>query len=389
MAKRRKDNSNITFLIEGLRIFSRNIKVRLKGMERYDGDDEQICKSIIGSCYDEKDGYFRASAGNYIAFYSRDFGWCIESLRRLGYAKEVESTLEYAMGCYSRLGEIRVAISREGKPYNFPDVYSPDSVAYMFRSLRIHRSKRILSRYRRFLNSELKRFEDNVIDNSLGTVKRETFSGMRDHVICKASCYDMIMACMLCDEVDKINRVMGKGFLDNILKKYGLKDRLIKDYWTGKYFRDGPESDLCSGHANVYPYFLGIIEDKEMMRSSIKSIKENRLDKPFPLKYGYDKDTRFISLEFFAKDWEKDTVWAMLGMAYIDVLSRIDKKDASIQLDKYKKSIGSNKGFVELYDGRGLPYRSLFYTSDNSMLWASMYLDIKLRVDIKNVREKF
>jgi len=382
MKNRHNNSSKITFLREGLRIFYRNIKVKIRGLERYSGDDEEICQNIINSCYDSKKGYFRASSGNYIAFYSRDFGWCIDSLIRLGYEKEVEKTLEYALRYYSNSGSIHVAINREGIPYNFPDVYSPDSVAYMFRSLRISKSRRLLKRYRSFLDSELKKFEINVIDKDKGIVKEETFSGMRDHVICKASCYDMIMACMLCDEVEKINKIMGEGFLNNILKKYDLKKNLMKYYWSGRYFKDAPNSDLCSGHSNVYPYFLGLIDDQNMIKSSMKNIQSNKLDKPLPLRYGHDDKTKFIALEFFAKDWEKDTAWAMLGMAYIDVLYDVDKKRAKDEILKYQNNIESNKGFVELYDHKSRPYKSLFYTSDNSMLWASMYLDLKNRMKI-------
>jgi len=357
--KNPNENPKHILLKEAFRIFSRNIKTKIKGLEIYSGNDEEICKSIINSCYDSKNKYFQASAGNYKAFYARDFGWCIESLMRLGYAKEIHNTLEYALNRYSQYSGISVAISCEGIPYNFPNVYSADSTAYMFRCLRISKSKDIILKHRKFLNKEIAKFEENVIDKDSGMVKSEVFSGMRDHVMCKASGYDMIMACMLCNEIDSINKSMGDGFLNNTLKNYDLEHKLIKHYWTGKYFRDGIGKELCSGHTNVYPYYLRIINDRNMLKSSIKSIQENMLDKPFPLKYGYDNTTKFIALEFFTRDWEKDTVWALL---------------------KYKRNIEKYKGFTELYTNKGTPYKSLFYSSDNSMLWASMYLDLKHRL---------
>ncbi|MGV8171468.1 MAG: hypothetical protein ACP5OA_02120 [Candidatus Woesearchaeota archaeon] len=382
MVNHHKKNSKLTFFREGLRIFSRNIVVKIFGLEKYPGNDEDICREIIRSCYDYKKKYFRTSAGNYKAFYSRDFGWCVESLMRLGYTKEIHNTLEYALKCYSKNDEITVAISREGVAYNFPDIYSPDSTAYLFRSLRIVKSKKLINIYRKFLDKEIVRFEDNVIDKDSGMIKKEIFSGMRDYAICKASCYDMIMACMLCEEIEKINELMGKEFLRNTLKKYDLKKKLIKYYWTGTYFRDGLQTKLCSGHANVYPYLLDIITDKSMLKSSLRNIQRNNLDKPFPLKYGYDKNTRFIPLEFFAKNWEKDTIWTMLGMAYIQILSKIDKKKAQDELIIYKKNVEYSKGFIELYENTGKHYTSLFYTSDNSMLWAAIYLNLKNELKI-------
>ncbi len=378
-----KNSSKITFLKEGIRIFSRNIKVKFKGLETYSGNDEEICEKIVKSCYNTQKKCFWTSSGNYKVFYSRDFGWCIESLIKLGYKKEVNNTLRYALTIYKKYGGIFVAINCEDKPYNFPDIYSPDSVAYLFRSIRISENKELLKTYQTFLNQEIEKFESLVIDKDKGIIKEEIFSGMRDHALCKASCYDMIMACMLCDEIEKIDGFMGKGFLDNKLKKYDLKLNLIKHYWTGTYFRDGIENELCSGHSNVYPYFLDVITDNRMLKSSIRSIQKNRLDKPFPLKYGYDKSTKFMVLEFLARDWEKDTVWVMLGMAYIGTISRVNPREAADCIDIYKTLIEDNKGFVEVYDKNGKYYKSVFYTSDNSMLWASMYLDLKKKLKKK------
>jgi hypothetical protein len=364
---------------EGMKIFSRNIKVKIHGYKKYEGNDVEICTSVVNSCYDEKKQYFMSSNGNYKVFYSRDFGWCVQSLLNLGYKKQVNNTLRYAMLIYSDNRRFTVAINNKGQPFNFPDTYSPDSVAYMYRSLRIAKSNKLFLEHKKFLNEQLKVFESNVL-TSEGLLQNKNFSGMRDHVKAYGLCYEMIIACMLCDEVDKINKMMGKNILDNVLKKYDLKKNLIKYYWNGNYFEDGLNDKYCSGHVNTYPYYLDIITDRKMLLRTFKSIQENGLDKPFPLKYGYSKDTKYIWQDIFAHNWEKNTIWVMLGLTYINVLSRINKHSAKENLEQYRKLILKNKNFIEVYSGYE-PYNSLFFSSDDSMLWASMYLDLKKRLN--------
>jgi hypothetical protein len=363
---------------EAMHILSRNITVKIHGLTRYEGNDEEICKQIIDECYDKKNKYFRASNGNYKLFYARDFGWCVQSLINLGYSTEVDDTLKYAMNIYSRHNKITVAINNRGTPFNFPEAYSPDSVAYMYRSLRIAKAKGIILEHKKFLNKQLLVFEKKVL-NKRGIRGKIHFSGMRDHIRAFRLCYDMIMACMLCDEVDRINHTIGKKTIDNVLTKYNLKDKLIKQYWGGKSFDDGLHDKYCSGHTNTYPYYLDIITDKNKLILSIKSIQKENLDKPFPLQYGYSRKTKFIWQDMFAHNWEKNTVWAMLGLAYIDIVSRTDKKMAREYMEEYHRLILRNRCFVEVYSGYE-PYTSPFFTSDDSMLWASMYLDLKKRL---------
>lgn len=361
---------------EGWRMFKRNIKVKFSGFEKVSGTDEEICKSIVDSCWTGK--YFSTCPKNgHYGFYSRDFGWCTKSLINLGYKKEVDKTLEYALSIFEKHNGIFVSINTSGEPFNFPNIYSPDSVAYIFRSLRINANKKLIEKHKDFLNYEAKRFKDKCIDDS-GMIKKEHFSGMRDYAIVKGSCYDMIMACMLNDEINKINRLMKKDIIKNPFKGFDLKKNLVEHFWNRNGFYD--YKDAVYGHNNVYPYFLEVITDKKMMESSLNTIQNAMLDSPIPLKYeSNNKHTKFIWQEVFVKGWEKYTSWTMLGMAYIDVISKIDKKKAKEQLNKYKKLI-EQYGFVEVYDGLK-PYQSLFYASETRILWASMYLDLKKRLN--------
>ncbi|MGV8086343.1 MAG: hypothetical protein ACP5N1_01805 [Candidatus Woesearchaeota archaeon] len=371
----------LTILNEGIKIFLRNLRVKILGLKKYSGTSEEICYQIIEDCYDKKNEFFMTSNGNYKTFYSRDFGWCVESLIKIGHEDRVNKTLEYALKIYSKHNKITVAINNKQKPFNFPNEYSPDSVAYLYRSLRIANTQELIIQNISFLNTQLKIFESQVL-NSDGTLKNKNFSGMRDHIKAQKLCYDMIMACMLCDEVDRINNLFGKEVIINVLKKYDLKKKLLDNYWNTEYFIDNSYDKYCSGHANTYPYFLDVINDKKMLKKSIESIKNSRLDMPIPLKYGYNKHTKFIWQNIFVPNWEKNTSWAMLGLAYIDIVSKIDKKQAKTYLNEYTMLIDKYKCFIEVYDEKE-PYKSLFFTSDDSMLWASIYLDLKQKLEKK------
>jgi hypothetical protein len=275
-----------------------------------------------------------------------------------------------------------LVISPSGLIFDFPDKYAPDGIAYFYRSLRIAKAKDLIIKNKGFLNAEIKRFEDHVIDKDLGRVKDKAFSGMRDHAVVKAACYDMIMACMLCDEIDRINAMMKKKVLDNPLKKYDLKKNLVKYYWTGTYFKDSIKNDAITGHCNTFVYWLDVISDKKMLESSITSIVAKELDSPLPLKYGISDNIEYFWGEIFVKDWERDSIWVFLGIPYIEILAKVDRKQAVKYLKRYQELVMKYHSFIEVFHKEVRPYRSLFFYSDNTMLWSSMYLDTKKKLGL-------
>lgn len=356
-------------------MFKRSIRIKFSGFERIKGTDEEICRTIIQKCFNGR--YLQTSLYSYTGVFARDFGMSIRSLLYLGYTEYVMTTIKFMMDRYSKNNAITVAIDKKGRPYNFPNKYSPDSVAYFFRSLRIAKVKDLIIKHKDFLNSEIKRFEELAIDKEKGIIKNLSFSGMRDHEIAKSSCYDMIMACMLCDEIEKINVLIGKEILLNPLKKYDLKRNLINYYWNGKYFTNSLTDRTITGHCNVFPYLLDVVKDKRMMRSSLNEIRKSKLDVPFPLKYGHSDKTKFVWQEIFARGWEYETVWVFLGLPYIEITSKIDKKLAKRYLTQYKDNIEKDGAFIEVYNADSSPYNYLFYCADTTMIWASMYLELK------------
>ncbi|KYK27336.1 hypothetical protein AYK26_03700 [Euryarchaeota archaeon SM23-78] len=365
-------------LAEAVRIFSRNIKVKLVGMKKYSGSDEDICNQIIKECYNKKKGYFMISNGHFCEFYARDFGWCVESLLNLGYRKEVLNTLGYALRTFEKYGRIEQSINPQGKPFTFPNKYSPDALAFIIRSLRLAKARELVKKYKKFLNKEIKRYYELVIDKETGLASMDKhFSSMKDYSFRQSSCYDNVMTGMLTSDLKKIKDLV------NPFKKFDYQRLMIDNFWTGSYFLDDLSGlKIICGDANVLPFWSGLITDKEMLRKAVNSIRKEGLDKPFPLKYTSKRfeEQRMIAKEILAGDYERDAVWAHMGLMYIEVVNMVNKKLAKYYLEQYKEQIEKHRNFLEVYDTNGKPFRTLFYYSDGGMLWAANYLYLKRKV---------
>jgi hypothetical protein len=367
------------YLSEGLRMFKRRIRVLFKGLRKYPGNAEQIAQQIINDCYNQKRNYFMVSSrnGHFCEFYARDFGWCTQALLNLGYRKEVLSTLSYALRIFERYGRIEQSINPGGKPFTFPDKYSPDALAFLIRSLKLAKADDLIKKYEGFLNKEIKRYYGLVIDESTGLVRKDkTFSSMKDHALRQSSCYDNVITGMLSNDLQEIK------ILDNPFKKYDYKKIIVDNFWdySGGYFLDDLSGNkFVCGDANVIPFWSGLITDRAMMRKAISAIRAEGLDKPFPLKYADKKfkEHEMISGEVLASGYERNSVWAHVGFMYIKIVSQVDKNLARKYLEQYKKQIETYHTFLELYDCNGKPFRTLLYYADESMLWAANYLYLK------------
>ncbi|MBU0472176.1 MAG: hypothetical protein KKF65_06110, partial [Nanoarchaeota archaeon] len=104
------------------------------------------------------------------------------------------------------------------------------------------------------------------------------------------------------------------------------------------------------------------------------TLREEKLDKPKPLKYCFEKPNLPWYLKF--STYELDNIWVHLGYAYIEVVAKINPKVAKEYIHQYSKTIEKNHNFLELYDRKGLIYKTLFYIADEGMIWASMHLNL-------------
>ncbi len=348
-------------------MLGRSVRVRLFGFHQYAGDARQICEQIIDECWNGK--YFQTSSGHFAEFWTRDFGWCVDSLLKLGCKKEVLKTLSYALNKFSNAGRITTTISPSGRPFDFP-CFAPDSLPFLMRSLNAAKAKSLIRKYKNFLQSQAKQYEAAVIDKKTGLVADKKFSSMKDGAYRRRSAYDTAIVGMLAKELDRA------GIKHKIPD---MKKALIKHYWTGRYFLDDLGGrKYVAGDAQVFPFWTGVITDRKMMKLAFESLQRAGLDTPFPLKYtAMRMPADVLAQRLFAPNYEGSTIWAHMGLLYTRLLERIDKELAGKHADYYKQIVERYRTFLEVYepDGRK-PYKSLFYASDEGMLWAANLLTI-------------
>ncbi|MFC1690648.1 hypothetical protein ACFL0W_00580 [Nanoarchaeota archaeon] len=372
---------SLTILSEGIRIF-RLSRARMKrGLSRYRGDPAKICRQIIENCWNSR--YFQTSTHNFAEFWVRDFGFCAESLVKLGYRDKVSKTLEYALSIFEKNKKITTTITPKGKPIDIYS-YSPDSLPLLVRTIKIVDDRKLFSKYKNFLQKELYKYYKIVIDKKTGLVKKKKFSSMKDYSIRKSSCYDNCMAAMMNSDLQELNK-KNKLKLTNPLKNTDFKQLIKQNFWHNGYFLDDLSgSTHVAGDANTFPYWCGLFdpnknkENKDMLKSSIKNIQKYKLDYPFPLKYTnvrLDKQ-KMSPQEIFVRDYETNSIWIHMGLAYIEVVKKVDRKLAKKYVDSYTELINKYGTFLEVFDKNAQPFRTPFYLCDEGMLWCSSYLNL-------------
>ena len=355
------------YLAQGSRIFLSSFKTRIKP-RKYSGTAQQICEQIVKGCWNGR--YFQISTQNFPQFWTRDFGWCVQALLKQDYKPEINQTLRYALNRFKETGKITTTISSEGKPFNFPNE-AVDSLPWLIHAIKV--SKFHYLPFQLFLNREIKRFFKEIIDEQTGLVTpKKQFSSMKDFAVRKSSCYDNSMVGLLAKDLVGMK-------LDNPFSQFNYSDLLKRHFWNGEYFFDDlRKKDYVAGDANLFPFILGLIKDREMMEAAIKKIQENELDQPLPLKYskGTD-DINFIWQERIAmKDYESNAVWTHMGPFFIKLVKHFDKEKAKEYKQAYKELIEKYQGYPEVLNSKGKPFQTWFYYCDRSILWAVNYLDL-------------
>ncbi|MBI2133657.1 hypothetical protein HYU11_03160 [Candidatus Woesearchaeota archaeon] len=357
---------------EGARIFRHSLDRKFSGHKRFRGTAAEICGQIVKKCWNGT--YLMTSIGHFCQFYSRDFGFCTESLINLGYRKEVIKTVEFALSNFSRNRGVAVAITPGGSPFDFP-FYAIDSLAFLIRSLRLANSPETVVRYREFIDSEVSRLFSLAIDRRTGLVtEKRFFSSIKDYAKRKCSCYDNVMIGMLCQDLKTLR-------IENPFSEFNYRKLIRDNFWNGSYFEDELEgSGYVSGDSNIFPYSSGLFSSSGMIRKSADSICSAGLDFPFPLKYANARASqRMIAYELFVRGWQKDAVWSNLGPIFMRVIWNARKSDASEYMEMYRKVIEAHGNYIEVFDRDGKPFNTPFYHADEGMLWASMFLDLELK----------
>ena len=232
----------LTYLMEGSRIFLSSWKHRLNP-KMYEGTAEDICRQIVKDCWNGT--YFQTSTGNFSQFWTRDFGWCTQSLLSLGYDQEVHKTLRYALNRFMKYNAVTSTITPQGKPYNFPK-QAVDSLPWLIHSIKA--SKFTYYPYKGFLNKQIHAFFETFVNPHTGLIKPELYvSSMKDFAKRKSSCYDNCMVARLAKDIEKLG-------LDNPFKEFNYPSLIKRHFWSGTYFYDDlTKKDYIAGDANIFP----------------------------------------------------------------------------------------------------------------------------------------
>ena len=292
----------------------------------------------------------------------RDFGMSVGALLRMGKKEQVRATLEYALSRFKNRG-VNTTITRQGLCFSFPNLYSPDSVAWLFNSLAQLGDKKLVREHEQFLISAAEEFAHRVIGAD-GKVAKGRFSGMRDYIVREQSCYDCAMAGLMKKSLDSLG-------IGNPLRSWNSKKALM-EYWTGTHFKpDLGSARHVTGDANLAPFLLDL--PKSMMKKAFAML-EHDLSQPLPLKYSSVYEEKMISLGFLVPDWERDTSWTHMGLLYLPLLGKVMPDVARSHKQRYARLIEEHGTMFELYDRNLKPYKSLFYFADEGMLWSANFL---------------
>jgi len=360
--------SHWIYLTEGLRIFRSSLRLKADGFTEYDGNAKAICGQIVEDCWNGR--FFQTSTTNFPQFWTRDFGWCTASLLKLGYTEEVGKTLRYALDIFSQHGKLTTTISLRHTPFDFPK-QAVDSLPWLLHSLALADNGELVEPFRPFLENETEKLVAIAVDQTTGLVKPKHFSSIKDFAIRKSSCYDTCMLALL-------SQSLGKLRLANPLRDFDYEKLLREHYWNGRFFYDDlAKQDYVAADANIFPFALGIISDRSMLRSALGQVHLAGLDHPLPVKYtSKSAPVRFIWQERLMRGYERDATWLHLGPLYIALLSKIDRQQAQQHLGRYTRMIERYKTYPEVLTPAGKPFTSPFYHCDQGMLWAANYLTL-------------
>ncbi|MBT4650933.1 hypothetical protein HOC13_00220 [Candidatus Woesearchaeota archaeon] len=354
------------YLTQGSRIFLNSWKNRFFP-KKYSGNAKEICDQIVKECWNGR--FFQTSVGNFPQFWTRDFGWCCKSLLSLGHKPEVHQTLRYALNRFMEAKDITTTVTPGGKAFDFPCM-SIDSLPYLIHSIKI--SGFPYYSYKKFLNLQIKKFFNEVVDPVTGLVNPEKhFSSMKDFSIRKSSCYDNVMVGLLAKD-------LGVMKLNNPFAKYDYQELIERHFWNGKYFYDDlSKKEYVAGDANLFPFVMGVIRDKSKLFSVLKTLHKEGLDYPFPLKYTLSrKDVKFVSQEFFLRDYESNSIWTHMGPLYIKLIKEVSPSLAKEYKEKYGALVEEHGNYLEVFSNKGKPFGTPFYYCDRGMLWAANYLTL-------------
>jgi hypothetical protein len=359
----------------------------LRGHQRHQGSAEQILRAGLERCWSGR--YLTASPGHYRQFWTRDTGFAAPALVRLEepWPTRLLLTLEWAIGVWRRRrSHVTTTINPLLRmPVDLFD-FGVDSLPLLLASLRSLElgggatgaaATRLVEANRDWLTVEIDRYVRTVVDPTSGLVRTDRhFSAHRDTFRNRSTAYANTMVALLGRTVAET------GWGPNVLGRWFEGDwgsLLRRHFWLGDRFRDRLGSDETSGEANVWPFFTGLVEDREMLSAAMATLEREGYTTPVPLRFAarHGHDGLMLVFRLWSAEYQTTTAWTSLGSMYLSLLREVDPAKAARLFETMRVQIERDGTFWEVIDrhGRGWRSRTRLSVSDVSMLWGAILLE--------------
>lgn len=247
-------------------------------------------------------------------------------------------------------------------------------------------AKKILTRFSESLSRHWQQFAVDVYDTETGLIKKSwRLSGTKDIAKRESAFYDNVMYW----RTWQLAQELGLTARDpQGLKE--LKNRIFSSFWNSNgnhFYEDLSERGLQEGWNSsdwLIAYQTGFLSpdteaDLPYLINAVETIWRDKTDQPFGL--CYHKDVRpfqlYLPVRLGAPLYGSSVIWSHWGIEYIKLLAHLtvvteDTKylqRAREQLAAYHHNIISTKGYPEVYDPQGQPYRHWLYSSVHQTGW--------------------
>ncbi len=366
----------------------------LRGHPRHGGTAEEILRAGLEGCWSGR--YLTASPGHYRQFWTRDTGFAAPALVRLGgpWPERLLETLAWAIGIWrQRRSHVTTTINPLLRaPVDLFD-FGVDSLPLLLASLRslrvaappeiARRARNLVEANRDWLAEEVEHYVETVVDPGTGLVRSDRhFSAHRDTFRNASTAYANTMLALLAKTVAATGwgpAVGGVALREGAGATPDWSILLRRHFWAGDRFRDRIGSNETSGEANVWPFFAGVVEDREMLAAALATLRREGYATPVPLRFvtSHRNDDLMLVFRLYSADYQTTTAWTSLGSMYLSLLREVDRAGAAEELERMRVGVERDGTLWEVVDahGRGWRSRSRLSVSDHSMLWGAILLE--------------
>lgn len=256
-------------------------------------------------------------------------------------------------------------------------------------------SQQLLEQYKKSLVNHYTTYQQYFDPVTRLPLPQTVLSGSKDAVVRRQGFYDAVMYWKTEQLAQKLGLVPENKELLN-----SHKETIIETFWNEKdgYFYEDLSQRSGTRYSSdwLISTMTGFLdynkeEDRTKIERSVAFIRTHNLDRPFGLMYEMPGQERYLVpiVAIFTKDYGTENIWSYLGMEYIKTLSSLYRTtcndayltEAMFQLDQYKHNIESSRGYPEVYDRNGKPYKTVFYESIHQTGWIVSFEQAKHMVE--------